>query len=207
MLIIPLWSITSLCFIVLVMTVLAKTPDTIDHQAQGQAQVLGVQDHSAYSLYSAIPPRSNQLTQAIKYSDTRAIKLHGFLNYYGAPIGMIEAIPEFLNAADAFDLPWTLLPAIACKESGCGRIVPVNSYNPFGWAVYTGQQSGANFSSFAHAVQVVAEGLRKDYFDRGLDTLPEIESRYTPISSRTHQGWQRHVDFFMQQLEDWALEG
>ena len=168
-------------------------------------RVLGVKKDLSYNIYSAVPKQIEALRQQVDYNDTRAMKLRAFLESYNAPAGMLDAVPDFIAAADAYNLPWTLLPAISCKESGCGRIIPVDSFNPFGWAVYTGQKTGMNFSSFSESVWHVAEKMRKNYFDQGLDTLAEIERRYTPPSANSHQGWQKDVGYFMNKIDQWAL--
>ncbi|NTV31047.1 glucosaminidase domain-containing protein [candidate division WWE3 bacterium] len=119
---------------------------------------------------------------------------------------MADDSQAFVDIADTYNLPWTLLPAIACKESGCGRAIPPGSFNAFGWAVYTGQSSGATFGSWAAAIERVGRGLREDYFNRGLDTVPEIETRYTPPSATTHGGWRTHVTMFMNEIEGWPID-
>ena len=172
-----------------------------------KGQVLGVSDISPveYRVFAAMPKMPNKITQQISYKDVRVQKLSAFFSYYNAPQEMVAAAPDFVAAADEQSIPWTLLPAISCKESGCGRAIPVESYNPFGWGVWTGQKTGVVFSSFADAAQGVAAGLRKDYFNQGLDTVAEIESKYTPPSATTHQEWQRDVSYFMDRIENWQL--
>src|SRR5690606_37956205 len=96
---------------------------------------------------------------------------------------MVEAAPAFVHVADKYNLDWRLLVAIAGKESSFGKYIPPGSYNAWGWGIWTGQQSGAGFSSWADGVESVGYGLRKHYFDKGYDTLLEIESRYTPPSA------------------------
>ncbi len=156
-----------------------------------------------YQGFAALPRKGDVLGQRVDYRDTRILKLRDFLLFYNSP--MVDNAADFVAAADRFDLPWTLLPAIACKESGCGRVVPYNSFNAFGWAVYTGQKSGAVFNSWSEAIYRVAEGLRNDYFNQGYDTVVEIESKYTPSSANSHHGWQSDVEYFMAELENWVF--
>ena len=159
--------------------------------------------NQSYRLFTALPTKRQVLGQHVDYKDARVLKLQRFLEYYNSP--MSGAAASFVETADKYRLPWTLLPAIACKESGCGRAIPTGSFNAFGWAVYTGQNSGAAFNSWAAAIDRVGRGLREDYFDDGLDTVPEIETRYTPPSANGHGGWRTHVQYFMSELESWSI--
>ena len=60
-----------------------------------------------------------------------------------------------------------------------------------------------DFSSWEEGIEKVAQGLREDYFDQGLDTLEEIEAKYTPLSAASHHAWMRGVDYFQWELENW----
>ena len=155
-----------------------------------------------YRLYSALPQREGSvLSSSIISADQRRLILQRFLRAQNSPMAPYAA--DFIEAADKYDLPWTLLPAIAGKESGFGKVIPKNSYNAFGWAVYTGQQRGAVFSSWRDAIFTVAKGLRENYFNRGLDTLEEIEPIYTPPSAKKGHPWLLDVRFFMEQIANW----
>lgn len=157
-----------------------------------------------YRLFAALPKKGAILGQQVDYQDARVVKLRDFFRFYNSPLE--NEADSFVQTADKYVLPWNLLPAIACKESGCGRVIPVGSFNPFGWAVYSGQNSGADFNSWAEAIETVAKGLREKYFDRGLDTVAAIETRYTPSSAATHNGWKETVEFFMGELENWKIK-
>lgn len=199
LLILPAWLGGTALFIFVIMLVLitgekVKLVDASMTQEKMQAP---------YQLFAALPKKGEVLGQRVDYKDTRVLKLQSFLRFYNSP--MVGSAAEFIAAADQYNLPWTLLPAIACKESGCGRIVPRNSYNAFGWAVYTGQTSGAAFGSWGESIERVARGLRQDYFDKGVDTVAEIEARYTPPSANSHHGWMIDVQYFMGELEDWVF--
>lgn len=157
----------------------------------------------AYNLFAALPKRGEVLGQRVDLGDVRVLKLRQFLEFYRSPLVGQEL--AFVAAADKYQLPWSLLPAIACKESGCGRVIPLGSFNAFGWAVYSGQNSGAAYGSWEEAIEAVAQGLRLNYFDRGFDTVERIEILYTPQSARSHGGWRDTVNYFMQELEGWEL--
>ncbi|RLD03148.1 MAG: hypothetical protein DRI56_12980, partial [Chloroflexota bacterium] len=127
-----------------------------------------VENSLNYSLYKALPNRGSVLGHFVISRDARGAILQEYLKARNSPL--LNHADDFIRAADQYRLPWTLLPAIAGKESGFGKSIPKNSYNPFGWGVYTGQQTGVNFSSWKEAIFSVAKGLRENYFDKGLDT-------------------------------------
>ncbi|PIP56318.1 hypothetical protein COX05_03670 [candidate division WWE3 bacterium CG22_combo_CG10-13_8_21_14_all_39_12] len=193
--ILPVWGAMGSILVVTlgVLLIQSGAPDFI-------AQIVDP-SHESYNLFTSIPQQGSVLGQHIESNDLRVVKVQAFLDSYRSPM----PAQAFIDAADQYNLPWTLLPAIACKESGCGRAIPRDSFNAFGWAVYTGQNSGANFDSWEHAISTVARGLRKNYFDKGLDTVIKIESRYTPPSARSDHSWQKDIDFFMDKIENWQL--
>ncbi len=138
-------------------------------------------------------------------SDEREKKiaaLHHFLEERNSPLAPYA--PQFVEAADEYHLPWTLLPAIAGKESSFGKHVPYvrgrNSYNPFGWGVTKGQV--IVFNSWSEAIWTVGAGLRRSYLNHGLIHLASIERRYNPISYHSNHNWRRGVEYLSWLLEE-----
>lgn len=165
------------------------------------AQHLSFKPQAVYSLFSAVPKNGEVLAQDILSKDTATIKLGAFLAYRKSPLEPYAE--DFIKAAREYNIPDFLTAAIACKESKCGLSIPTNSYNPFGWGVYTNQLTGVNFSSWKEAIWRVSRGLREDYFDRGLDTLEEIEPLYAPPSAAKGHPWLLDVEYFMYVIENW----
>jgi len=156
---------------------------------------------SAYQLFAALPRQGTVLGATIVGKDGREEQLTSFLQRYNSPLTPSAA--TFIKIADKYDLAWTLLPAIAGKESGFGKVIPINSYNAWGWGIYAGKNSGISFSSWDEAIEKVAQGIKTNYFDKGLDTPSKMEPKYTPPSAASHHSWQQGVEFFMDQLENW----
>lgn len=154
-----------------------------------------------YHLFSSVPEEGQVLGQDITGLDARTAILKDFLQGYRSPLAP-HAI-NFIETADKYQLPWTLLPAICGKESGFGKVTPEGSFNPFGWAVYTGSATGTNFSSWEEAIEKVGAALRHNYFDKGLTTLEQIEMYYTPLSASSHHAWRDGVAYFVWELENW----
>lgn len=156
---------------------------------------------AAYQLFGSLPKTGEVLGATIVGKDGRSEQLKNFLTSYNSPL--TSYADTFVAVADRYQLPWTLLPAIAGKESGFGKIIPYGSYNAWGWGIHTGQTTGISFSSWEEGMEKVGKGIRSDYFNKGLDTPAKMEYRYTPPSASSHHSWRDDVLFLMDQLENW----
>ena len=128
--------------------------------------------------------------------DKRVLTLEAVLNSYASPLA--HEAKNFVFYADKYQLDWKLVAAIAGVESIFGKHVPNNSYNAWGWAVYTGKQDGRHFTSWEHGIAVVSEGLRKKYLDKGASTVEQIGRTYAVSTA-----WPNHVRFFLKKIEEY----
>lgn len=191
-----LWLFISFAlFIGLLLVIWQTATPPIFASSSGQnAQVAG--------LFGVIPEFASSIGFTHGLADERAQKLERYLIYQGSP--MAGHAETFIRVSDSCPMmDWALLPAIAGKESAFGRIIPVGSYNAFGWAIYTGQQSGAVFQNWDHAIERVGQGLCENYIKQGRVTPEQIEQLYTPLSAQTHGGWRAHVTRLMDQIKAW----
>lgn len=124
-------------------------------------------------------------------SDVRLIKLKLYLQKLNSPLAEIS--DNLIAAADIYNLPWTLVPAISGVESGFCRNIPDFSYNCWGW-----NNGKSRFGSFFEGVFIVSKTLRSTYFDRGLTTVELIAPVYAPPSKT----WASKVRFFMRKIEE-----
>lgn len=148
-----------------------------------------------YKLYSAAPPAVADLITAIETGDARPVLVERFLRKNSSP--MVGLGQKFVDLADQYGFDWRLLPAIAFQESNLGKVIPRDSYNAFGWAVYTGKNSGSNFESWDHSLEVIASGIKKSYIDQGLDTPEKMMDKYTDSEG----SWAAGVRFAMNAIE------
>ena len=149
--------------------------------------------------YKALPlntPTGNALEIEIGMGDGRALIVDDFLESRRSPLNGLG--DEFVKAADRYGLDFRLLPAIAIQESGGGKVMPNNSYNPFGYGIYGGKVM--RFVSFEEAIGKVAQGLKRDYIDQGLKTPDEIMPKYAPPSLQKGGAWAIGVSALMEQL-------
>lgn len=132
---------------------------------------------------------------AVGRSDSRPVIVDNFLSRHRSPMSGMGAV--FVREADKYNLDYRLLPAIAFQESTLGKKIPRGSHNAFGWAIYTGANSGATFNDWEHAIEVVAKGLKVKYLDQGLSTTEAIMGRYTPDSDGS---WAFGVNFAIEEM-------
>lgn len=152
-----------------------------------------------YQSYKALPSSAgddNTLGINIDMADARVLIVDNFFKQKKSPLSGLGE--EFVKIADMYGLDFRLLPAIAMQESNGGKILPKDSFNPFGYGVYGGKVM--RFSSFAEAIERVGRGIKKDYLDFGLITPYEIMPKYTPPSIQKGGAWAIGVSAFMEQL-------
>lgn len=135
-----------------------------------------------------------RFAQVEKSIDRRAEKLEKYLRSKNSP--MASAARHMVNEADRLGLDWKLVAAISGNESYFGQLIPYNSYNAWGWAVYTGQSYGANFDNWEHGATTVSEGLKENYVNDGLTTVEQIGRRYAADTA-----WAVKVQHFMDDIE------
>lgn len=152
-----------------------------------------------YQLYKSLPATSLDLgtqSQEINKKDARSIIIENFFTGYGSPLNKMA--DTFIEVADKYNLDYRLLPAISMQESNGGKIIPNNSFNPFGYGIYGGKV--LRFGSFEEAIERVGKGLSSDYINQGLKTPEEIMAKYTPPSLQKGGSWAIGVSTFMEEL-------
>lgn len=122
--------------------------------------------------------------------DTRIAQLQGYLETRKSPLA--QSAKHFIAEADRLGLDWRLVAAIAGNESYFGKLIPRNSNNAWGWAVYTGMTDGRHFTDWNEGITVVSEGLKHNYIDSGLVTIDQIGRRYA-----ADPGWSSKVKHFI----------
>jgi hypothetical protein len=127
--------------------------------------------------------------------DARPVIVDNFLAKHNSP--MVGHGKDFVLTADKYGIDWRLLPAIAFQESNLGKKIPAGSHNAFGWAVFTGERSGAEFDSWPASIETVAKGIKERYINQGLTTPEAIMTKYTPSSDGS---WAFGVRFAMDEM-------
>jgi hypothetical protein len=137
-------------------------------------------------------------TRSVSRSDARTDKLESYLSAHSSPLAPYSGF--FVQEADRLGLDWKLVVSIAGAESTFGQFVPANSYNGWGWGIFTGRSDGVHFSSWADGITTVSEGLRYNYINHGAVSVEEIGRVYAASPA-----WAAHVRFFMREIDAWQM--
>ena len=153
---------------------------------------------TGYKFYAALPQVLGSFSQAIAKEDARAEILRQFLASYNSPI---EAYAQkIVTESDVNAIDYRMITAIAMCESTLGKNMPAGSHNAWGYAIYTGEQSGAAFENWNEAIEVIAQYLASKYYRQGLTTPEEIGPIYAPPSVENGNSWAKCVGKFMDEL-------
>ncbi|PIZ66075.1 hypothetical protein COY15_01925 [Candidatus Roizmanbacteria bacterium CG_4_10_14_0_2_um_filter_39_12] len=118
--------------------------------------------------------------------DRRIVALKAFFRKHDSPL--YDHADFIVKVSDEYELDFRLIPAIAMQESTACKVIPHDSYNCWGWGIYGNKIT--RFSSFQDGIETVAQGLKKNYIDKGLTTPEDIMAKYTPSSNGS---WARGV--------------
>lgn len=155
---------------------------------------LSISPMRGVSVYASLPITTPLIRTSIDLADARPEIIKKYLSFYNSPL---EPYSELIvKTADKYSLDFRLVTAIAQQESNLCKIIPPGSYNCWGWGIH--EKGTLGFDSFEEGIDVVSQGLRQNYLDKGYNTIEEIMSKYTPQSNGS---WARGVTSFMQDME------
>ncbi len=151
-----------------------------------------------YQFFAALPEVLGSFTSAIKVQDARPEILRNFLHQHQSPFE--NHFSTIISESDKYQIDFRLITAIGMCESNLGKKMPANSYNAWGYAIYTGEESGAKFANWEEAIKIMANYLSETYYIQGLTTPEEIGPIYAPPSIENGNSWAKCVRGFMDQL-------
>lgn len=143
--------------------------------------------------FAALPNTENLLQVSVNAEDGRVEAVRNFFLKYNSILSNYAS--EIVMAADHYNVPYNLLPAIAMQESGGCQIIPINSFNCYGYGIYKGHVT--RFGSYEEGIDTVTHALAKHYINKGLVSPEQIMTVWDPVSSG---GWSHGVNFFLGQL-------
>jgi hypothetical protein len=106
-----------------------------------------------------------------------------------------------VESADEVGLDWRLVVAISCVESACGRIIPYNSYNAWGWRGGPGGDYSI-FESWNESIPYITTRIAVGY---GTDIdIFDMEPTYCPPCGQNPQhAWANGVIGYMEELSNY----
>jgi hypothetical protein len=142
------------------------------------------------SMYASLPSNVPSVSGFVTAGDARPEIVRQYLDSYNSPLAPYSE--EIVKVADKYGIDFRFIPAIAQQESNLCHVIPVGSYNCWGWGITS--VSSLGFDSYSDAIETVTKGLKKNYIDEGLVTPDEIMTKYTPSSNGS---WANGVNEFM----------
>lgn len=140
------------------------------------------------------------LSATVTAGDGRAYLLEDFLNEHTSPLAPFSE--ALVTEADVNHIDYRMVAAIAMCESNLGKRIPGGSFNAWGIAVYSGENSGATFQSWSEAIVWVSRYIREQYAEKGLTNLKDMSAKWAPPSVNTDYSWAACVDSFMKDIVD-----
>ncbi len=137
------------------------------------------------------------VTTVIESEDARGQIIAKFLERYNSPMKPYDFYgKKIVEIADRYGIDFRLLPAIAMQESGlCKNQNPNAPHNCLGFGIH---KSGTlDFDSYEDGFERAGRELKAYYIDRGLVTVEQIESKYTPSSNGS---WASSVNQWMAEM-------
>jgi hypothetical protein len=129
----------------------------------------------------------------IRGKDARAEIVRRYLKKYNSPLLPYAEMIVELSDRYQFDFYWMV--AIAQQESNLCKKIPDGSHNCWGYGIHSKGTLG--FDNYELALNSYAEYLKKQYFDKGLNTPELIMKKYCPSSNGS---WAFGVSKFIGQL-------
>lgn len=149
---------------------------------------------SGVRVYASLPLSYPTVAGAATASDARVEIVRQYLERYNSPLEPYAHV--LVESADRHSLDYRLTTAIAQQESNLCKIIPPGGHNCWGWGIHSRGTLG--FQSFETAIETVSAGLRREYLDKGYETVEEIMSKYTPMSNGS---WAYGVNQFMGEMQ------
>jgi hypothetical protein len=126
--------------------------------------------------------------------DARPLIIERFLKKYKSPLLPYSRLIFDLSQTYGFDYYWIL--AIGMQESNLCKVIPENSHNCWGYGINSA--GTLKFDNYEIALKSYAEYLKRQYFDKGLNTPELIMKKYCPHSNGS---WAYGVQHFIDELE------
>jgi len=165
----------------------------------GFSNTLSFQPNIAgYRLFQSVPENEGAVMGVSTLSrDARSTLVRNFLTRYNSPLAPLSEY--IVLESDKHAIDYRLIPSIAMQESTGCKFIPENSFNCWGYGIYG--DNVLRFLSYEQGIERVTRGLKKDYYDKGLNTPQKIMHKYTPPSIALGGPWASGVEYFFNQIE------
>ena len=139
------------------------------------------------------PVNSDSQVLGIQIIDFRPLRVAKFLK--GTPLEKYS--DQIVAISDKYGIDYRLIPAIAMKETGAGRVSPEDSFNAWGF-----ENGRTRFESWEQALESVAKTLKTKYVAKGMDTPDKMMPVYAPPAMENGGGWAKTINNYLAQMEN-----
>ena len=149
---------------------------------------------NSYQMYSSLPKVLGAFTFSVETAD--AIPELAKVFSKGTP--MEPHVKDFVKTAKKNGLSddqLIMLLVIGKCESGLGKNMPDDCYNPFGWGIHS--RGTLCFESWQEGFEKVTTGFKTKYIDKGLTSPEEIMKVYCPQSLEKGGSWAKCINHFL----------
>ncbi|WML24756.1 glucosaminidase domain-containing protein [Neobacillus sp. OS1-33] len=115
-------------------------------------------------------------TTSLDFSEVSLEKLNSTLKGKLSNLG-----EQFIEAGKAFNINPNLLASVAMHETGNGKSQAVYEKNNI--AGMMGKNGLRHYDSVSESIHDMARNLRKNYLDKGLDSIAKIGGKYAPVGA------------------------
>ncbi len=146
-------------------------------------------------LESSAEERSEILiTKLVTGADARPMLIKKYLERYKSPLVDYSDLIFQISEDYGFEYYWIV--AIAQQESNLCKKAPEGTHNCWGYGIH--KRGTLGFDNYEIAIKSFAEYLKREYFDKGLNTPEEIMKKYCPSSNGS---WAAGVNQFINELK------
>jgi hypothetical protein len=132
-------------------------------------------------------------------ADARPMLIKNYLEKYNSPLLPYSDLIFELSESYGYEYYWIV--AIAQQESNLCKKIPDDSHNCWGYGIH---KSGTlKFDNYELAIKSYAEYLKRQYFDKGLNTPELIMKKYCPSSNGS---WANGVNQFIEELKNGSFQ-
>lgn len=159
------------------------------------SDVLGVNDEKVIiGISGESDSKDVYMSAAATGADARPVLIRKYLEKYKSPLLPYADLIFELSESYGYEYYWIV--AIAQQESNLCKKIPDDSYNCWGYGIH---KSGTlRFDNYEIALKSFAEYLKRQYFDKGLNTPELIMKKYCPNSNGS---WANGVNQFIEELK------
>lgn len=136
-----------------------------------------------------------KVKEQVASDDARPVIIKKYLEKYKSPLAPYSDLIYQISTDYGFEYYWIV--AIAQQESNLCKKIPEGSNNCWGYGIH--KRGTLTFENYELAIRSYAEYLKREYFDKGLNTPELIMKKYCPSSNGS---WAKGVQQFINEMEN-----